>query len=66
MKRLETIEVIVTYCDYCGGKLHPPYAIIKLKNGKEVDLCDDKGSGQRTCLEKFKDELINNPQKSER
>jgi len=60
MKKKEMREVTITYCDYCGKEIQPPYSSIKLKNGKEVDLCSQYNNGKVTCKGKYIDEKIKN------
>lgn len=56
MNKKEMREVTITYCDYCGKELTPPYACIEYMDGRKVDLCSDYKEGKQTCLVKFKNE----------
>lgn len=51
-------EVIVTYCDYCGKEITPPYSSILHKDGTRVDLCNDYKEGEKTCYEKYQNKKL--------
>lgn len=59
MKKKEMREVIVTYCDYCGKEIRPPYSSIEYQNGKVVDLCSDYIEDEKSCFDKYKDKNDN-------
>ena len=56
MQKKEMREVTVTYCDYCGKEITPPYSVIEYKDGEKVDLCSDYNEGKKTCMDKYKEE----------
>lgn len=53
MERKEMREVLVTYCDYCGKEITPPYSTIRYADGTKVDLCDDYSDGMPTCKDRY-------------
>jgi hypothetical protein len=57
MEKKEMREVTVTYCDYCGKEINPPFSCIEHKDGRKVDLCSDYKEGEKTCFEKYKEGL---------
>jgi hypothetical protein len=65
MKKKETREVIVTYCDYCGAELNSNHSSIEYKDGRVLDFCDEYTTKiNKTCLDKHKEqEEKNNYQK---
>ena len=48
-------EVTVTYCDYCGKEITPPYSSVEYKDGRKLDLCSEYIENGRNCLQKHKD-----------
>jgi len=56
MNREELRTRIITYCDYCGKELRPPYTTIKCKDGRELDFCSDYVEGERNCRQKFEED----------
>ena len=56
MKKKEMREVIITYCDYCGKEIIPPYSSIEYKDGRKFDLCSDYIENGKNCLQKHKEE----------
>ena len=59
MKKKETreLELIITYCDYCGKEILEGYASIENKEGVELNFCLDYSSKTcETCLDKYKKE----------
>ena len=57
MKKIETRNVIVTYCDYCGKELPYGYASIQYEDGTLLDFCDQHTTEiSQTCFEKRKQE----------
>jgi ribosomal protein L24E len=56
MKKKETREVIVTYCDYCGKELKYGHASILYTDGKVLDFCNEYTNEiNKTCLDKYKE-----------
>ncbi len=53
MNKKEMREVTITYCDYCGKEITPPYTTMEFKDGRKVDLCSDYIGGEKTCFEKY-------------
>ncbi len=59
MKKTKLRKVIVTYCDYCGKEINPPYTTLRNPDNKNYDLCNDYKEGEKTCLDKFKEKMNN-------